>query len=113
MAILAADVAGYRRLMGADEEGTLAHLKSFRKALVDPNIAEHRGQIVKTTGDGLLVEFASAVDAVRCAAAIQRGMAEQNADAAQDNRIEFRIGVLVADGITARELASFDRVSHG
>src|SRR5260370_27316504 len=97
MAILAADVAGYSRLMGANEEGTLAHLKSFRKALVDPKIAQHRGHIVKTTGDGLLVEFASAVDAARCAAEIQRGMAEQNADAPQDNRIKFRIGVHVGD----------------
>ncbi len=96
-AILAADVAGYSRLMGADEEGTLAHLKSFRKTLVDPKIAEHRGHIVKTTGDGMLVEFASAVDAARCAAEIQRGMAEQNADTPQDNRIKFRIGVHVGD----------------
>jgi len=96
-AILAADVAGYSRLMGADEEGTLAHLKCFRKTLVDPKIVEHRGHIVKTTGDGMLVEFASAVDAARCAAEIQRGMAEQNADAAQDNRIKFRIGVHVGD----------------
>jgi adenylate cyclase len=96
-AILAADVAGYSRLMGADEEGTLAHLKSFRKALVDPKIAQHRGHIVKTTGDGLLVEFASAVDAVRCAAEIQRDMAGQNADTAEDNRIKFRIGVHVGD----------------
>src|SRR5260370_5209214 len=83
--------------MGADEEGTLAHLKCFRKTLVDPKIVEHRGHIVKTTGDGMLVEFASAVDAARCAAEIQRGMAEQNADAAQDNRIKFRIGVHVGD----------------
>src|SRR5882724_1763124 len=97
MAIMAADVAGCSRLMGADEEGTLGHLKSFRKALVDPKIAEHRGHIVKTTGDGLLVEFASAVDAARCAAEIQRGMAGQNADAAQGNRIEFRIGIHVGD----------------
>ena len=97
MAIMAADVAGYSRLMGTDEEGTLAHLKSFRKTLVDPKIAEHRGHIVKTTGDGMLVEFASAVDAVRCAVEIQRGMAEQNADAPQDNRIEFRIGIHLGD----------------
>jgi len=101
MAILAADVAGYSRLMGADEEGTLAHLKSFRKALVDPKIAEHRGHIVKTTGDGLLVEFASAVDAARCAAEIQRGMAGQNADAAESNRFEFRIGIHLGDIIIA------------
>src|SRR5260370_19350404 len=97
MAILAADVAGYSRLMGADEEGTLAHLKSFRNELVEPKITEHRGHIVKTTGDGLLVEFASAVDAVRCAAEIQRGMAAPNADGAQDNPIKFRIGVHVGD----------------
>jgi adenylate cyclase len=97
MAIMAADVAGYSRLMGADEEGTLAHLKSFRKTLVDPKIVEHRGHIVKTTGDGTLVEFASAVDAARCAVKIQRGMAEQNADAPQNNRIKFRIGIHVGD----------------
>ena len=96
-AILAADVAGYSRLMGADEEGTLAKLKSFRKALVDPAIAEHRGHIVKTTGDGMLVEFASAVDAARCAAKMQRGMAGQNTDVPRDVRIEFRIGVHVGD----------------
>jgi adenylate cyclase len=96
-AILAADVAGYSRLMSADEEGTLAHLKSFRKTLVDPKIVEHRGRIVKTTGDGMLVEFASAVDAARCAVEIQRGMAEQNADAPQDNRIKFRMGIHVGD----------------
>src|SRR6266404_4684095 len=96
-AILAADVAGYSRLMGADEEGTLARLKSFRKTVVDPKVVEHRGHLVKTTGDGMLVEFASAVDAARCAVEIQRGMAEQNADAAQDNRIKFRIGIHVGD----------------
>jgi adenylate cyclase len=97
VAILAADVAGYSRLMGTDEEGTLAHLKSLRKTLIDPKIAEHRGHIVKTTGDGMLVEFASAVDAARCALEIQRGMTEQNADAPQDNRIRFRIGIHVGD----------------
>ena len=96
-AVLAADVAGYSRLMGRDEEGTLAQLKSFRKALVDPAIAEHRGRIVKTTGDGVLVEFASAVDAARCAVEVQRGMAGQNADVPQDTRIEFRIGIHVGD----------------
>src|SRR5436190_24275894 len=97
MAIMAADVAGYSRLMGADEEGTLAHLKSFRKTLVDPKIVEHRGHIVKTTGDGMLVEFASDVDVARCAAEIKRGMAEQNSDAPQDSRIKLRIGVHVGD----------------
>ncbi len=96
-AVLAADVAGYSRLMGLNEERTLANLKSFRKTLVDPSIAAHRGRIVKTTGDGMLVEFASAVDAARCAVEVQRGMAAQNADVPQDVRIEFRIGIHVGD----------------
>ena len=96
-AILAADVAGYSRLMGVDEEGTLAALKAYRRELIDPKIAEHRGRIVKTTGDGALVEFASAVDATRCAMEIQRAMAERNADVAEDRRIEFRIGINVGD----------------
>jgi adenylate cyclase len=96
-AVLAADVAGYSRLMGRDEERTLANLKSFRKTLVDPAIVAHRGRIVKTTGDGMLVEFASAVDAARCAVEVQRGMAAQNADVPQDLRIEFRIGIHVGD----------------
>jgi adenylate cyclase len=96
-AILAADVAGYSRLMGADEEGTLAALKAHRRELIDPKIAEHRGRIVKTTGDGALVEFASAVDAVRCATEIQRAMAGRNSDIPEDRRIEFRIGINVGD----------------
>jgi adenylate cyclase len=96
-AVLAADVAGYSRLMGVDEEGTLARLKAVRKSLVDPTIASHRGRIVKTTGDGLLVEFASAVDAARCAVEVQRGMAEQNGSVPPDQRIEFRIGIHVGD----------------
>jgi TolB-like protein/class 3 adenylate cyclase/Flp pilus assembly protein TadD len=96
-AVLAADVAGYSRLMGGDEEGTLARLKAVRKALVDPTIAAHRGRIVKTTGDGMLVEFASAVDAVRGAVEVQRGMTEQNASVPQEQRIEFRIGIHVGD----------------
>jgi adenylate cyclase len=86
-AVLAADVAGYSRLMGLDEEGTLTQLKTFRKRLVDPTIAEYRGRIVKTTGDGMLIEFASAVDAVRGAVEIQRSMAEQNTAVPQDQRI--------------------------
>src|SRR5512136_607311 len=94
-AVLAADVASYSRLMGADEEGTLARLKAVRKTLVDPTITAHRGRIVKTTGDGMLVEFASAVDAARCAAEVQRGMADQNARVQPDTRIEFRIGIHV------------------
>jgi adenylate cyclase len=96
-AVLAADVAGFSRLMGADEEGTLARLKVARKAVVDPAIASHRGRIVKTTGDGMLVEFASAVDAARCSVEVQRAMAAQNADVPQDVRIEFRIGIHVGD----------------
>src|SRR5437868_10093988 len=96
-AILAADVAGYSRLMGADEEGTLAQLKAHRRALVDPKIKEHRGKIIKTTGDGALVEFASVVDAVRCSVEIQRGMAERNAGVPTDKRIEFRIGINLGD----------------
>jgi class 3 adenylate cyclase len=96
-AILAADVAGYSRLMGADEEGTLAQLKAHRRELVDPKITEHRGRIVKTTGDGVLVEFASVVDAVRCAVEVQRGMAERNADLPEEKRIKFRMGINVGD----------------
>jgi len=96
-AILAADVAGYSRLMGIDEEGTLAALKGHRRVVIDPKITEHRGRIVKTTGDGVLVEFASVVDAVRCAVDIQRLMAERNAAVPQERRIEFRIGLNVGD----------------
>jgi class 3 adenylate cyclase/pimeloyl-ACP methyl ester carboxylesterase len=96
-AILAADVAGYSRLMGTDEEGTLAQLKGHRQALVDPQIDEHRGRIVKTTGDGMLVEFASVVDAVRCAVDVQRGMSERNAGVSVDKRIEFRVGINLGD----------------
>jgi adenylate cyclase len=96
-AVLAADVAGYSRLMGCDEERTLAQLKALRKTLVDPAIATHRGRIVKTTGDGMLVEFASAVDAARCATEIQREMAERNGEVPPELRIEFRIGIHVGD----------------
>lgn len=96
-AVLAADVAGYSLLMGANEEGTLARLKAVRKTLVDPTIAKHHGRIVKTSGDGMLVEFSSAVDAVRGAVEVQSGMADQNASVRQDERIEFRIGVHVGD----------------
>jgi adenylate cyclase len=98
-AILAADVAGYSRLMGADEEGTLERLKALRRDLVDPEIAEHKGRIVKTTGDGLLVEFASVVDAVRCAVAVQQAMPERETGIAADNRIELRIGINLGDVI--------------
>jgi TolB-like protein/class 3 adenylate cyclase/Tfp pilus assembly protein PilF len=98
-AILAVDVAGYSRLMGADEEGTLERLKAHRRKLVDPKIKQHRGRIVKTTGDGMLVEFPSVVDAVRCAAEIQRGMVDRNADTSEEKRITFRIGVNIGDVI--------------
>jgi TolB-like protein/class 3 adenylate cyclase len=98
-AILAADVAGYSRLMGADEEGTLERLKALRCELLDPKIAEHKGRIVKTTGDGMLVEFASVVDAVRCAIAVQQAMPERNAGVGTDNRIELRIGINLGDVI--------------
>src|SRR5450755_3809703 len=96
-AILAADVAGSCRLIGIDEEGTLAQLKALRKTLFDPKITDHRGRIVKNTGDGALVEFASVVDAVRCADEIQRSVAEHNIDVPQNKRIEFRIGIHVGD----------------
>jgi adenylate cyclase len=96
-AILAADVAGYSRLMGTDEEGTLARLKAHRRELLDPKIAEHHGRIVKTTGDGMLVEFASVVDAMRCAVEVQRGMVERNTDVPPEKRIEFRVGINLGD----------------
>ena len=96
-AILAGDVAGYSRLMGADEEGTLARLNAHRRELLEPTIAEHRGRIVKRTGDGILVEFGSAVDATRCAIEQQRGMAQRNAHEPADRRIELRIGIHVGD----------------
>jgi adenylate cyclase len=99
-AILAGDVAGYSRLMGVDEEGTLRQLKAHRKELVDPKITEHRGRIVKTTGDGMLVEFVSVVDAVRCAVEIQRGMVERNNEVPAEKRIRFRIGINVGDIIS-------------
>jgi adenylate cyclase len=96
-AIFAGDVAGYSRLMGVDEEGTLRQLKAHRKELVDPKITEHRGRIVKTTGDGVLVEFVSVVDALRCAVDIQRGMLERNSDVPSEKLIRFRIGINVGD----------------
>jgi adenylate cyclase len=96
-AILAADVAGYSRLIGADEGGTLERLKALRRELLDPKIAEHRGRLVKTTGDGLLVEFGSVVDALRCAVEVQREMTERNTGVPPDNRIELRTGINVGD----------------
>jgi len=96
-AILAADVAGYSRLIEADEEGTLSRLKVLRAGVIDPRIAAHRGRIVKTTGDGLLVEFASVVDALRCAAEMQAGLAEDNTAMLSDRRIALRIGIHQGD----------------
>ena len=96
-AILAADMVGYSRLMEADEAGTIARQKAYREELIDPRIDEHHGRIVKTTGDGLLVEFASVVDAVQCAVEIQRAVREREADIAEDRRIAFRIGVNLGD----------------
>jgi len=98
-AILAADVAGYSRLMGADEEGTHERLKAHLGELINPKIAEHTGRIVKNTGDGLLAEFPSVVDAVRCAVEMQRGMAARNADIPPEERIEFRVGINLGDVI--------------
>jgi TolB-like protein/class 3 adenylate cyclase len=98
-AILAADVAGYSRLMGTDEEGTHERLQAHLRDLIEPKIAEHRGRIVKNTGDGFLAEFASVVDSVRCAVEVQRGMAERNAGTPSEKRIEFRIGINLGDVI--------------
>src|SRR6202023_3240793 len=96
-AILVADVVGYSRLAGADEEGTLARLRALRSDLIDPAIAAHRGRTVKLTGDGSLIEFRSVVDAVRCAIEVQAGMVERNAGLPDDRRIEFRVGIHLGD----------------
>src|SRR5262249_16233065 len=98
-AILAADVAGYSRLMGADEEGTHERLRAHRRELVDPKIGEHSGRVVKNTGDGMLAEFPSVVDAVRCAAQLQRAMVDREAGVREDSRIRFRIGINLGDVI--------------
>jgi len=102
-AILAADVVGYSRLMGQDEAGTLARLRTHRHELIDPKIAEHKGRIVKTTGDGILIEFPSVVEAVACAVAVQRGMIEHNDGTPEEHRIVFRIGVNLGDIIIAED----------
>src|SRR5271170_5980361 len=99
-AILAADIAGYARLMGEDEEGTLTALRMWRREIADPRIREHRGRIVKTTGDGFLVEFASVVDAVHCAVEMQREMVLRNAAIPPERRVEFRIGINLGDIIS-------------
>jgi adenylate cyclase len=98
-AILAADVAGYSRLMGADEEGTHARLQAHRRELTEPKIGEHYGRIVKTTGDGILAEFPSVVDAVRCAAELQRAMIDRETVVPEDRRIRFRVGINLGDVI--------------
>jgi adenylate cyclase len=101
-AILAADVAGYSRLTGADEEGTIARLEALRHDLIDPLITSHSGRIVKTTGDGILIEFASVVDAVRCAVEVQQGTTSRNKDHPEDKQITYRVGIhrgdVVVDG---------------
>src|SRR3984893_5186583 len=102
-AILAADVAGYSRLMGADEEGTHGRLKAHLGELVNPKIKQHRGRTVKNTGDGFLAEFASVVDAVRCAVEIQRGMVDRNAAVPMEGRTEFRVGINLGDVIAEEE----------
>jgi adenylate cyclase len=102
-AILAADVVGYSRLMGADEEGTHERLKAHLRDLVDPKIKEHRGRVVKNTGDGMLAEFSSVVEAVRCAAELQRGMADRNAEIPDDKRITFRVGINLGDVIAEQD----------
>ena len=123
-AILAADVAGYSRLIGADEGGTLQALKASRAELIDPTIAAHNGRLVKTTGDGLLVEFGSVVDALQCATEVQAGMVQRNATVPADKRIEFRIGInmgdvvvedgdIFGDGVNvAARLEGLARISH-
>src|SRR3954451_1218085 len=98
-AILAADVAGFARLVGADEEGTLDRLKAHRRELIDPKIREHQGRIFNTAGDGVLAGFASVVDAMRCATEVQRGMIDRNADDEPERRIRLRIGINLGDVI--------------
>ena len=110
-AILAADVAGYSRLMGADEEGTHQRLRAYLRELMEAKIAEHRGRIVKNTGDGLLAEFPSVVDAVRCAVEVQRAVAERDPETPQEKRIEFPIGINLGDVIAEGEDICGDSVN--
>src|SRR5918995_3124581 len=102
-AILAADVVGYGRLVGADEAGTIARLKALRKEFIEPLIAEYHGRVVKLMGDGALVEFASAVDAVECAVAVQEGMAGREQEVPEAERVRFRIGINLGDVIVEGE----------
>ena len=110
-AILAADVAGYSRLMGIDEEGTHERVQGHLRELVDPKINEHRGRIVKNTGDGLLAEFASVVDAVRCAVEVQRGMTDREPEVPEERRIRFRVGINLGDVIAEEHDIFGDGVS--
>ena len=110
-AILAADVAGYSRLMGADEMGTFSALKAHRLHAIDPTIASHKGRIVKTTGDGILVEFSSAIQAVACALDIQKAMSERNRDVPPNRRIDFRIGINIGDIIVDSDRTSLATAS--
>jgi adenylate cyclase len=102
-----ADVVGYSRLMGKDEAGTLSRLRAHRRELINPGIAEHKGRIVKTTGDGILIEFPSVVEAMTCAIAVQLGMAERNSSVPEDEQIVFRVGINLGDVIVE------DRDIHG
>ena len=102
-AILAADVVAYSRLMGQDEAGTLARLRTHRRELINPEITEHKGRIVKTTGDGILIEFPSVVEAVACAVAVQRGMVDRNAGTPEEQQIVFRVGINLGDIIIAED----------
>src|SRR6201993_3219671 len=102
-AILAADVVGYSKLAGADEERTLARLRALRSDLIDPTIAVHNGRVVKRTGDGSIIEFRSVVDAVRCAIEVQNGMAERNAGVPPERRIQFRVGIHLGDVVEERD----------
>ena len=110
-AILAADIAGYSRLMGADEEGTHERLQAHLRELVNPKINKHRGRIVKNTGDGLLAEFPSVVDAVRCSVEIQRGMVDREPEVPEERRIRFRIGINLGDVIAEEHDIFGDRVN--
>jgi len=111
-AILAADVAGYSRLMGLDEEGTHERLQAHFRELVEPKIKDHRGRTVKNTGDGLLAEFASVVDAVRCAVEVQRSMGDREPEVTEERRIRFRIGINLGDVIVDGDDIYGDGVNH-
>ena len=110
-AILAADMVGYSQLMEADESGTITRQKAHRAELIDPGITQHNGRIVKTTGDGMLVEFASVVDAVKCAVAIQREMVARETDVSDQPRIQYRIGINIGDIVVNSQ--QMEKIAHG